>query len=113
MPPLPGEEEPAAEPDETDYYTPGTASGPQLTAIWTNFTTAFKFGNDEKEQARAVCAHIIGRPVTSTKDMSHNEARTVLDTLSNWREVAEKNKTAPREFLIELMATARSEATDA
>jgi hypothetical protein len=125
MPPLPGEDEAQAEapgaesraggstePDDTDYDSPRTATTPQITAIWTILSTVFKFGSDEKDQARAVCAHIIGHELASTKDMSKNEARTVLDTLGNWREVAEKNKTAPREFLIELMATAEQGAGD-
>lgn len=119
MPPLPGEEDsgpalsgqpagPAAtpEPDETDYDSPRTVTTPQITAIWTVLSTVFKFGSDEKDQARAVCAHIVGHDLASTKDMSKNEAKTVLDTLANWREVAEQNGTAPREFLTELMGTA-------
>lgn len=118
LPPLPGEDEtPAAalpdeQPDETDYDTPGTVTRPQLTAIWTVLTTEFKFSNDEKDQARAVCAHVIGHPLESTKRMSRNEARAVLDTLASWREVAERHEEQPREFLIELLATAEKAGGD-
>jgi hypothetical protein len=109
MPPLPGEDEP----DDTTYDTPGTVTGPQITAIWTVLNTAFKFTKDEKDQARAVCAHIIGRELASTKDMSKNEGRTVLDTLASWQDVAEKHEESPRAFLIELMATASGEGEGA
>jgi hypothetical protein len=95
------------EPGETDYDTPGTATTPQIGAIWTVLSTVYKFGKDEKDQARAVCAHIAARPLESTKHMSRNEAKAVLDTLASWREVAERHEEQPREFLIELMATAQ------
>jgi hypothetical protein len=121
MPPLPGEEEepsgpapsgqpaghePAAGPDDTDFDTPGTVTGPQITAIWTNLTTHFSFTRDEKDQARAVCAHIIGHELASTKDLAKNEGRLVLDTLANWREVAGQNEETPRAFLIQVMQPA-------
>jgi hypothetical protein len=103
--------EPAAGPDEepgeADYDTPGTATTPQIGAIWTVLSTVFKFSKDEKDQARAVCAHIAKRPLESTKNMSRNEAKAVLDTLASWREVAERHEEQPREFLIELLATAQ------
>lgn len=112
MPPLPGEED-DAQPDETTFDSPGTATGPQITAIWTVLSTVFKFGSDEKDHARAVCAHVIGHPLESTKDLSKNEAKTILDTLGNWRETAERNQESPRDFLIELMATASGEGEGA
>ena len=90
-----------AGPDE-----PGTATVPQIGAIWTVLSTVFKFGRDEKDQARAVCSYIAERAIDSTKDMSLNEAKAVLDTLASWRETAEQHGEQPREFLIELMATA-------
>jgi hypothetical protein len=121
LPPLPGEEEnsgpgvqdetpgsgptPGPEPDQTDYDTPGTVTTPQITAIWTVLSSVYKFTKDEKDQARAVCAHIVGRELASTKDMSKNEGKAVLDTLANWREVAEQHETEPREFLVQLLAT--------
>jgi hypothetical protein len=97
----------AGEP-EPDYDTPGTATTPQIGAIWTVLTTVFKFGKDEKDQARAVCSRIAKRTLASTKDMSRDEAKAVLDVLASWRETAEQNGEQPREFLIELMATAEN-----
>ncbi len=97
---------PDEEPGETDYDTAGTATTPQIGAIWTVLSTVYKFGKDEKGQARAVCAHIAGHPLESTRNMSRNEAKAVLDTLASWREVAERHDEQPREFLIELLATA-------
>jgi len=103
--------EPAAgqdgEPGEPDYDTPGTATTPQIGAIWTVLSTVYKFSKDEKDQARAVCSHIARRPLESTKNMSRNEAKDVLDTLAEWRETAERHEEQPREFLIELLATAQ------
>jgi alpha-D-ribose 1-methylphosphonate 5-triphosphate synthase subunit PhnG len=131
LPPLPGEEEiptsgagdisataqpngelssESSAPDDTDYDTPGTATTPQITAIWTVLSNVFKFTKDEKDQARAVCAHVVGHELASTKDMSKNEAKAVLDTLANWREVAEQHESAPREFLVQLLATEASAA---
>jgi hypothetical protein len=88
---------------------PGTATTPQIGAIWTILTTVFKFGKDEKDQARAVCSYITQRAISSTKDMSLNEAMAVLDTLASWQETAEQHDEQPREFLIELMATAEDD----
>ena len=119
LPPLPGEEpDPTEGPqqdtgsspsgsavDDTDYDTPGTVTTPQITAIWTVLSNVYKFTKDEKDQARAVCAHVIGHELASTKDMSKNEGKAVLDTLANWREVAEQHETEPREFLVQLLAT--------
>jgi hypothetical protein len=120
LPPLPGEEdvsgpapsgqpagqEPAAgpEPDDSDYDTPGTVTTPMITAVWTVLSTVFKFTKDEKDQARAVCAHIIEHDLASTTDMSKNEAKTVLDTLAYWQALAEERSMTPRELLVELMA---------
>ncbi len=113
LPPLPAEEvtdagcnRPDDEGREPHPDTPGTVTTPQITAIWTILTGVYKFGSDEKDQARAVCAHIAGRPLQSTKHMSRNEASTVLDTLDSWRETAEQHEEQPRTFLIELLATA-------
>ena len=36
----------------------------------------------------------------------YEDAKAVLDTLASWREVAERHEEQPREFLIELLATA-------
>jgi hypothetical protein len=122
LPPLPGEEDtaPAAQatppaaagaaPDDTDYNTPGTAtSGPkgQLTKIWATLSSkddGFAFPHDAKDQARAVCAHIVGRDLASSKDLSFNEARTVIDTLSHWKAQASAENTHPYDYLIAVMA---------
>lgn len=115
QPPLPGEPFNGA-PDDTDYDTPGTATsgkGGQLTAIWTLLSTVYGFGSDEKPHARKVCEHIIGRQLAgdTTANLSHNEARTVLDTLAMMQTVAEGNQVSPREQLIALLA--ESEASGA
>ena len=106
MPPLPGEDESS---EERDYDSPGTVTTPQLTAIWTVFSKVYGFTADEKEHAREVAGHIAGRELPSTRDMSHNEAKAVLDTLANWREVAEANQESPRDVLIAAMAGEPSE----
>lgn len=125
-PPLPGEEEdpgPAAsdrteaaagpDPKGPDHGSPGTATrgkGGQLTAIWTVLRTVFEFGEDEKDQARAVCEHVIRRDLGGTTgNMSWNEASLVLDTLANWQQTAESNSEPPRNFLIALMAAEPAE----
>ena len=126
LPPLPGEEEPDPTPapgatqathqdspapaGELDGAAPGTVTGPQITAIWTVLSQVYKFSRDEKDAARQVCAHIAGRPLASTKDMSRDDGRAVLDTLANWRELAESSQMTPREALTEIMADAAAAA---
>jgi hypothetical protein len=135
LPPLPGEEEvptsgagdisataqpngglssESSAPDDTDYDTPGTATrgkGGQLTAIWTVLSTVFGFSNEEKPQARAVCEHVIGRPLVggTTGNLSRNEAKTVLDTLAHWQKLAEDDGTPPRQVLVALMTAGTPE----
>lgn len=107
-PPFPGDEEPAAE--EPDRDSPGTATvgkGGQLTALWTILRTEFGFTDDEKAQARSVCEQIIGRRLAgeTTGDLSWNEARTVLDTLANWKSIAESDgNVEPREVMMTHLA---------
>lgn len=117
LPPLPGEEEtppggahaaPSGEPDDMDYDTPGTATSGkngQLTAIWTVLNEVFAFSRDEKEQARAVVEHIVQHKLTggTTASLSHNEARTVLDTLAHWQQQAADKGDEPRAYLIAVM----------
>jgi hypothetical protein len=141
LPPLPGEEEitapvsgdtavageaahadatgpGAAEPDDTGYDTPGTATrgkGGQLTAIWTVLKTVFGFTEDEKPQARAVCEHIIERKLIggTTGNLSRKEAGAVLETLAHWQYLAESDGSQPREVLVALMAAgAEGEVSD-
>jgi hypothetical protein len=124
LPPLPGEDEPGPAPsghpaaheaaagpdsDDVDRDQQGTATrgkGGQLTAIWTVLSTVFGFGDDEKEQARRVCEHIIGRKLIggTTGNLSYSEAHTVLDTLANWENVAQSRGDAARDVLISVMA---------
>jgi hypothetical protein len=128
LPPLPGEEEtspgtaaaagpqpgPAAAPDDTDYDTAGTVSPQQLTAIWTVLSKAFAFGAEEKEQARVVCAHVVEHDLDSSKDLSRNEAKAVLDTLAHWQHQAKERGETPRDYLIAAMvATDTQGDTDA
>lgn len=108
----------ATTPDDTDYDTPGTATrgkGGQLTALWTILSTEFGYGDAEKSQARAVCEHIINRDLVggTTGNLSRNEARTVLDTLSHWLHQAEKAGEHPRTYMTALMTAQDAEPTDA
>jgi hypothetical protein len=123
LPPLPGEEDapgpvvpappeagPGA-PDQTDYDTPGTVTNRQLTAIWTSLSQTYHFGDDEKDQARMVCAQILsskGKKVelASSKNLSHNQARTVLDTLAHWKAQAEQQDEEPRGYLMLMLQAA-------
>lgn len=117
LPPLPGEDEPPAdtsspdEPPATPPFDPdarGTATrgkGGQLTALWTVLNTVFAFTDQERDQARGICEHIIARDLPGTTgDMSWNEAKTVLDTLANWQKIAESRGREPRETLISILA---------
>jgi hypothetical protein len=87
---------------------PGTATrgkGGQLTALWTILKNVFGFTEEEKEQARSVCEHVLRRDLGgSTGNMSYNEARTVLDTLANWQKTAESRSDEPRAVMIAVMA---------
>lgn len=103
LPPLPGEEEPEPVPDESDYDTSGTAPVNMITAIWTSLSRNYDFGSDEKDQARMVCAHIAGHDLESTKALSRNEAKAILDTLAHWQRQAEEKGEHPREYMLALM----------
>jgi hypothetical protein len=111
LPPLPGEDEPPPDdpaapgnPDEPGTATVGKAG--QLTALWATMSLDFEFTRDDKAQARQVCEDIIGRKLTggTTGNLSYNEARTVLDTLANWRSVAEQNGEPPRSVMVAMLA---------
>lgn len=93
-------------PDDTDYDTPGTVATPQITAIWTVLSTVYQFGREEKDQARMVCAQIIGRDLESTKNLSRNEAKAILDALGHWRAQAEVKGDDTRAYLIQMLAMA-------
>lgn len=87
-----------------DYDSPGTVTDNQLKAIWSALGSGFHFDHTEKDSARKVCAHIIGRELESSKNLSRNEAKTVLDTLGHWRHQAEAQGDDPRAYLIAVMA---------
>lgn len=128
LPPLPGEDEPDpttpappaapppaapsstapaadshSEPDDRNYDSPGTATQPQLKAIWTILSNVYRFESSEKDQARAVCAHIVQHDLASSADLSKNEAKAVLDTLGNWQHQAAGRGEEPRDYLIAMM----------
>ena len=114
-PALPIPHPPPAEPAgetlrQPDHDTPDAVMPSQLTAIWTILSTVYEFSKDEKDQARAVCAHILGHDLASTKDMSKTGAHHVLDTLSRWRATADKKNIPPRDYLLSVMAEGRRPA---
>jgi hypothetical protein len=127
LPPLPGEDEPdspsspaSSEPEQVppfDRDAHGSATrgkGGQLTALWTILSTEFGFGDDQKEQARVVVEQIVGRDLDggTTGDLSYNEARAVLDTLSNWIAVARERGETPHSVLIAAMVAADQAGSD-
>lgn len=93
LPPLPGEDEP------DDRSAPGSVTPKQLTAIWTVLSEVFLFGKDERDEARKVCAHVVNRELASSKDMTKQEAATVLDTLVHWEAQAQREDEKPRAYL--------------
>lgn len=99
LPPLPGEDEP----DASDYDTPGTVSPQQLTKIWTVLSSVYLFGSDEKDAARGVCAQILRSDLASSKDLSYNGAKTVIDTLSHWEAQAKAQDEEPRGYLLVML----------
>lgn len=82
------------------------ATNRQLTAIWTSLTKDFGFTDDEKDMARAACGSISGRgtDLKSTKDLTKQDAGTVIDTLANLKALSEGNGEHPRSLLIALLA---------
>jgi hypothetical protein len=66
----------------------------------------FQFGSDEKDQARGLCGQIIGRELASTKDLSRNEAKGILDTLGHWKAQAAAKQEDTRAYLIEMLTAA-------
>jgi hypothetical protein len=88
---------------EADYDTRGTVTTGQITAIWTVLSKEFEFGSDEKDQARMVCGQILRRDLDSTKNLSRNEAKAILDTLAHWRSQARNKGEDPRAYLIEML----------
>ncbi len=112
LPPLPGEEdvadaagEDASDIDKDQHGTATRGKGGQLTVLWTVLQQVFGFEADQKDQARSVAEHIIGRDLPGTTgDLSYSEAATVLDTLANWQATAEKRGEHPRDVMIAVMA---------
>jgi hypothetical protein len=103
-----GEPQPSFDPDQHGSATRG--KGGQLTALWTVLNEVYEFPGDDvgKRQARAVVEHIIARPLDgdTTGDLSYNEAKTVLDTLASWKNIAESRGDHPRDVMIAVMAEA-------
>jgi len=104
LPPLPDEEGapgPAAVSPVhgTGPGAPEPVTPKQLTAIWTVLSDVFLFGKDERDEARKVCAHIVNRELASSKDMTKQEAATVLDTLAHWEAQAQREDESPRGYL--------------
>ena len=115
LPPLPGEDEPEPSPpfDPDEHGTATRGKGGQLTALWTVLSDVFAFTQAEKDQARGICEHIIGRDLPGTTgDMSWNEAKTVLDTLANWQKIAESRNQHPRDTLIAILAESGKASTE-
>ena len=108
LPPLPGEEE-ERPPVARRQPAPEPVTPKQLTAIWTILGDVYHFGDDEKDQARGVCAQILKRQLDSSKDMSKAEAGTVIDTLAMWQNLAEKEGEEPRGYLMLMLQAARGE----
>lgn len=72
-PPLPGEDD---RPPDAEPVTDG-----QLRALGAMFSDLGVKGTGERADRLAVTADIVGRPITSAKDLTRDEASTVLDTL--------------------------------
>ena len=83
-----------------DRDAPGTVSPQQIKAIWTILGQVYHFGDDEKDQARGVCAQVVNRELASSKDMSKSEAAKVIDTLARWQNLAEAEGDDPRGYLL-------------
>lgn len=117
LPPLPGEDEPEAQPPSgrDAHGTATRGKGGQLTALWTVLSTEFGFTSDQKEQARVVVEQIISRDLDggTTGDLSWNEAQTVLDTLSNCIAVARERGEPPHSVLIAAMVAADQAGSEA
>lgn len=94
LPPLPGDEEAKGTPGAPEPVTPK-----QLGAIWTVLSEVFLFGKDERDGARKVCAHVVNRDLASSKDMTKQEAGTVLDTLAHWEAQALREDERPRAYM--------------
>jgi hypothetical protein len=105
LPPLPGEEDApgpgglVGQNSEAGPGAPAAVTPKQLTAIWTVLSEVFLFGKDERDEARKVCAHIVNRELASSKDMTKQEAATVLDTLAHWEAQAQREDESPRGYL--------------
>jgi hypothetical protein len=93
-------------PDETDYDTPGTVSPAQLTRIWATLKSDFEYTDAEREAARETCALIIRRDIASSKELSFNEAKGVIDAFGHFKHLAEAQGGGPRDYLMAAMQAA-------
>ena len=90
LPPLPGEDV-----DATTVSDPATAAQVQKIAIVTK-----ELGQDEKTARLALLSAIIGRPITSSKDLTRAEAHTVIDELALIQEA--KDPKAALDFVLQI-----------
>ncbi|HEY5397856.1 MAG TPA: RecT family recombinase [Trebonia sp.] len=131
LPPLPGEGEADPTPvptagtsdastassgrDKPDGSTiapgdhPGSVTTDQITAIWAKLTTDYGYKNSEKDQARTVCAYVVGHDLSTTTMLSKNEASAILDRLGEWQYQAEQAGEHPRTHMTALMVAQDAE----
>jgi ERF superfamily len=100
----PAEPAAGAAPDDADHGDPGTVTPKQLTKIWATLTGDFAFSHDAKDQAREACSIIVMRKLGSSKDLSHDEASVVIDTLSHALAQAQNKGEQPYDYLLQLLA---------
>lgn len=74
LPPLPGEEQ--AQQPSRESVTP-----PQLAKIGTVFTSLGVKGDGSRAERLRISSSIVGRELTTSKDLTKDEARTLIDTL--------------------------------
>jgi hypothetical protein len=96
-----GDPHPPLDPDEHGTSTRG--KGGQLTALWTVLNTVYGF--EQKTEARGVVEKLVSRKLDggTTGNLSYNEARAVLDTLSLVGRKADEEGIDAREKLIEFL----------
>lgn len=86
---------------------PGSVTTPQLGAIWTVLKNVFLFGDDEKDQARGVCAQVLNIKLKTSTMLSKRQAGTVIDTLAHWQEQAKAQGEEPRGYLMLMLQAAQ------
>ena len=109
-----GDTTPAAPAPEAapDHGRPGSVSTDQIGAIWAKLGQDFGYKKDEKDQARTVCAYIVGHDLSTTTMLSGGEASRILDKLAEWRREATDAAANPREYLELMTAPAAQDGAD-